>query len=149
MATPDCRGRCRIFPVVHTENVTAHCRVFSTSISGAAVMLKPHGKLTKHRHPNVDSYDFALSGDGELKINGIPRRLPVKVRARDWHEGEAGPEGFVFLSVQEFLNGKTPCDIGLDTEGEALDSPRRRNCLNAIFVFKLLLGLKGWTTQRY
>lgn len=107
--------------ITHTENVTAIVVFREGPFQAQLVMVKPNGVLPSHRHPNVDSYELPVGGDGHLDINGKVKRLPVRIRPTDWHGGKAGATGFMFLSVQQWLNGKLPGDVGQDWQGEPID----------------------------
>lgn len=108
-------------PVVHTSEVTAIVVFRDPPFQAQLVILKPNGVLPSHRHPNVDSYELPVAGDGHLEINGRERRLPIRIRPQDFHGGRAGPEGFMFLSVQRWENGIPPTDVGTDWIGEPID----------------------------
>ncbi len=92
------------------------------------------GHFPPHRHPNVDSIEYLLSGqigfhvagraapvedvfavaaDGAAKLCGTI----VRIRPSDWHGADVGPAGGVFLSIQRWLNGVPPSSVVLDWEG--------------------------------
>lgn len=89
----------------------------------------------EHRHPNVDTVEYFLSGRIAFTINGKPviseeslsRTASdgaselcgkmVRVRPRDWHGASHGPEGGSFLSIQRWLHGIEPTSVTIDWEG--------------------------------
>ena len=95
----------------------------------------PNTIVPQHRHPNVDSYEVALTGV-ELSVGG-KIRLPmwkadikcddsdlsrahysvVRVFPESLHGGRSGPNGGAFLSVQQWLNGVKPTSVGNDWSG--------------------------------
>ena len=86
-----------------------------------------------HRHPDVDTVEFGLSGYGQLFVNDKPsyteqqmeawlagnfKALPIRIQPTDWHSG-IGHKPYAFLSIQKWLNGVKPTSVGLNWEGEA------------------------------
>jgi hypothetical protein len=98
------------------------------------LVITPHedAQITKHRHPNVDSIEFPLAGDGQMFVDDKPiftelqkklwkkNKLPgvlISVPHTSWHFG-SGKVASAFLSIQHWLNGITPKNsVGLDWEG--------------------------------
>ena len=91
--------------------------------------------IPSHTHPNVDSYEVALSGM-EFFLNDkvvLPRwyaNLPsnhcnlstshyevVRVLPESPHSAIAGDKGGSFMSVQHWLNGVKPTSVGNDWDG--------------------------------
>lgn len=87
--------------------------------------------VPEHVHPNVDSLEIYLSGDMYFTLFGRPvhtwaetrelsngasssfgRVVPVPHNAP--HAALIGPRGVSFLSVQEWLNGTVPSQVGRD-----------------------------------
>ena len=97
-------------------------------------ILKPHCVIPEHRHPNVDSWEVFLSGDVEFTADGkvfIPMEesaLPgfdgehayfgadLRVTPGTWHGAHSGAKGGLFLSIQQWLNGVAPTNVGDDWE---------------------------------
>lgn len=95
-------------------------------------VLEPNSFVAEHRHPNVDSFEVYLSGDIEFSLNGDvvttfdQSEIPgftgrhelaghsIRVLPDAWHGARTGPRGGVFLSVQQWLNGARPGDVGAD-----------------------------------
>lgn len=90
------------------------------------------GRVTEHTHPNVDSIEYALSGEvtfslegeifldnGKLAGDGAfdSCGAMLRVRPNRWHGATVGPRGGVFLSIQKWLNGVEPSSVGTDWEG--------------------------------
>ena len=81
------------------------------------VVLFPGHHIQPHYHPNVDSYDLNLTGDGEAwvggklwtkKVQSRPRiNLRIPVIAGVEHHGFT-PNGSGFLSLQKWHNGVVP-----------------------------------------
>ena len=95
----------------------------------------PNTVIPSHTHPNVDSYEVALSGM-EFYLNDkvvLPRwyaNLPahhcnlstshyevVRVLPDSPHSAIAGDKGGSFMSVQHWLNGVKPTSVGNDWDG--------------------------------
>lgn len=92
------------------------------------------GLVPNHAHPNVDSFEVALSGDIRFIVEGrlaLPEEVlrshedgtmlamgsMVRVRAGAWHGAMVGEGGGAFLSLQRWLNGVAPTSVALDWEG--------------------------------
>ena len=65
--------------------------------------------VRQHRHPDVDTIEFALAGAGSVWLNRREFYMAaegpfrgLRISSRSWHGGKAGPEGAVFLSVQHW-----------------------------------------------
>lgn len=99
----------------------------------------------EHRHPNVDSYEVAISypipfiKNGKLlsgpelvvRVPGINDRHVdcncVRLLPTDWHKAPVMPEsGGVVLSVQRWLNDVEPTSVGLDWIGEPTTEGHRK-----------------------
>tara|TARA_R100000742_G_C4201980_1_gene30818 strand:+ start:48 stop:572 length:525 start_codon:yes stop_codon:yes gene_type:complete len=97
----------------------------------------PNTIIPSHTHPNVDSYEVALSGM-EFYLNDkvvLPRwyaNVPapnndlsmshyqvVRVLPDCPHSAKAGKSGGSFMSVQHWLNGVKPTSVGNDWNGES------------------------------
>ena len=80
----------------------------------------PGVSVAEHGHPNVDSYELAIAGDGDLTVDGETwntglLKKEVYIRANVLHSGTAGPNGGIFLSIQKWADGVTPTCVGLDS----------------------------------
>lgn len=97
--------------------------------------------LPEHRHPNVDTVEVFLAGEFGFTKNGrLVNRggrvspigadgvaqlcgLQVRVRPQDLHgAAPLGEGGWVFLSLQHWLNGVPPSSVGLDWAGPQHES---------------------------
>ncbi len=106
-------------------------------------VLKPDSVVPPHRHPNVDSFEVYLSGDIEFSLNGdivTPMEFSaepgftgahcsfgevIRVLPHSPHGAKIGKKGGCFLSIQRWLNGVEPTNVGDDWEH--LDGETRRN----------------------
>lgn len=88
-----------------------------------------------HKHPDVDSYEYFLSGPIGFNINGRPVAddAHVKAIAEDGasflcgrylrvnhsapHGARVGKEGGAFISLQRWLNGVKPTSVGMNWDG--------------------------------
>ena len=91
--------------------------------------------IPSHTHPNVDSYEVALSGmefflDDKVVLPRWYANLPsnhcnlstshyefVRVLPESPHSAIAGDKGGSFMSVQHWLNGVKPTSVGNDWDG--------------------------------
>ena len=98
----------------------------------------PNTIIPSHTHPNVDSYEVALSGmefylDDKVvlprwyaNIKGNGTNLPdshykvVRVLPESPHSAIAGDKGGAFMSVQRWLNGVEPTSVGNDWDGTTM-----------------------------
>ena len=97
---------------------------------------KPNTIIKEHSHPNVDSYELFLWGmtfthkgktiiDQDMAFkekNNLPRcsYWTLRVKPGDVHGGFSSSKGGSFLSIQKWLNGKTPKNVSEDWNGETL-----------------------------
>jgi quercetin dioxygenase-like cupin family protein len=84
------------------------------------VVTEPNVDVAEHCHPNVDSYEMALAGVGDVSIADVLRntkKMPIFVHipAGCVHSGKSSPEGGIFLSIQKWLNNVSPTCVGLDS----------------------------------
>tara|TARA_R100000353_G_C6413001_1_gene170976 strand:- start:29 stop:556 length:528 start_codon:yes stop_codon:yes gene_type:complete len=98
----------------------------------------PNTVIPSHTHPNVDSYEVALSGM-EFYLNDkvvLPRWYAdlkasncdlstshyevVRVLPDCPHSAKAGKNGGSFMSVQRWLNGVEPTSVGNDWDGKTM-----------------------------
>jgi hypothetical protein len=104
----------------------------------------PGVEIPDHVHPNVDSYEVYFSGQIAFRKAGrrvvAPRLWPLKlkngmqalfghrieIRATDAHGGAVGPLGASFLSIQKWLNGVAPTNVGDDWQFAGAET-RARN----------------------
>lgn len=87
------------------------------------LMALPNAPAPVHRHLRCDSADLLLHGEvaGAVEGRGFtpprgPLHLQLKTISRgEWHGGQAGPKGFVWLSFQRWHDGE-PTFISEDWE---------------------------------
>jgi len=95
----------------------------------------PNTVIPEHLHPNVDSYEVALTGmeftlEGKIVLpmwasemkcedSNLSRAhySTVRVLPESLHGGRSGPKGGAFMSVQHWLNGVKPTSVGNDWNG--------------------------------
>ena len=97
----------------------------------------PNTVIPSHTHPNVDSYEVALSGmefflDDKVVLPRWYANTPslaassnlsashyevVRVLPESPHSAIAGDKGGSFMSVQHWLNGVKPTSVGNDWDG--------------------------------
>jgi hypothetical protein len=103
-------------------------------------ILDPNTNIPEHLHPNVDSFEVFLTGDIEFTINGkvlTPRSDSanfnglsphfnkfIRVSPTTWHGGKSAEVGGTFLSIQQWLNGVKPTNVGNDWEHRPNESKR-------------------------
>jgi len=92
-------------------------------------LFPPFAVAPEHTHPNVHSYEVGLSGDLWFSHGGkwihpkhpafhfYRRNRCIRVHNVDLHGAAVGPNGGMFLSVQQWLNGVPPTCVGKDYEG--------------------------------
>ena len=92
-------------------------------------LFPPFAVAPEHTHPNVHSYEVGLSGDLWFSHGGkwihpkhpafhfYRRNRCIRVNNVDLHGASVGPNGGMFLSVQQWLNGVPPTCVGKDYEG--------------------------------
>lgn len=103
----------------------------------------PNTIIPPHRHPNVDSFEVYLSGDIEFDVGGeVVMEMSehadpaqehynfcmgrcVRVLPSAWHSARSGPRGGSFMSIQRWLNGVTPTNVGDDWDRQG--NEERRN----------------------
>lgn len=106
-------------------------------------VLKADSVVPDHQHPNVDSFEVYLSGDIEFSLEGLvvtPMLLSehpdftgahqcvgksIRVPPLSWHGAKSGHKGGMFLSIQQWLNGVPPTNVGDDWTHR--DGETRRN----------------------
>lgn len=90
----------------------------------------------EHRHPNVDSFEYHLSGDIRFTLNGV-QTVPdeqcaalvdgvswlcgkhlTRIKPTDWHGASMSAGSGAFLSIQKWLEGVQPTSVGMDWEGK-------------------------------
>lgn len=100
------------------------------------IIMDPNSIIPKHKHPNMDSFEVYAGGqinffkNGELETEDFNlvdttkiyqsknRGDFLRILPGDMHNGDFGPEGGVFFSVQKWQNGISPKDVTEDWEGE-------------------------------
>lgn len=98
-------------------------------------IVPPNYIIPEHTHPNVDSIEVYIGGQirfshgGKFVVtedqfnnpneHGGPqlRGQRIRVRPSDVHGGVFGPNGGVFLSVQQWLNDVEPHCVSADYDG--------------------------------
>lgn len=88
------------------------------------VIVKPDHKSPSHSHPNIDSVEYGLAGDGEgtFESDRNARFGPlVFIEPGESHTAGAGHTGGAFISIQKWINGTTPTSVELDWNGTPLD----------------------------
>lgn len=87
--------------------------------------------IPEHTHPNVDSIEIFLGGQIRFSHSGkwvrqegdgfaTLRGTQIRVKPHDLHGGTFGPDGGVFLSSQEWLNGVAPHCVAADYTGAVM-----------------------------
>ena len=97
------------------------------------LFIVPHdtSTFTEHRHPDVNVYEFHLTGDAVLYRDGVAMATPEYVQ--QWINGTVeaslipipptcvhsgmGFTPYAFLSIQEWLNDVHPTSVGLNWIG--------------------------------
>lgn len=85
------------------------------------VSTEPNVAVAEHCHPNVDSYEVALAGMGDVAIAELLRNtknmpMHVHIPAGCMHGGKSSPQGGIFLSIQKWINNIPPTCVGLDSK---------------------------------
>ena len=96
----------------------------------------PNIVIPEHTHPDVDSYECFLQGmefslNGEIitsqeeaskEQNGFPIKLhsTIRVRPNERHGGTSSSKGGAFISIQHWLNGVEPSNVGLNWDGKTM-----------------------------
>lgn len=90
------------------------------------VVARPHAQIPRHRHDHVDSYEVALAGSVNIVIGhrayviaaenqrGALAAQILHVPRGEWHEGRALEQGSIYLSFQEWDEGRGPGLITTD-----------------------------------
>ena len=96
------------------------------------IVPEANSSFTNHRHPNVDTYEFPLSGEHMLYfdekpvyyeedmkdwVKGLHNTGPLHILPEQFHSGK-GVTPYAFLSIQKWLNGVEPSSVGFDWIGE-------------------------------
>lgn len=88
----------------------------------------PHGVATPHTHPNIDSVEVHVGGDGEFVADSSTHHFGMlRILPGENHGATTGPEGIAFFSVQKWLNGVKPSSVELDWGGEPLDQAHAKD----------------------
>lgn len=92
------------------------------------VCIPPFTCVPTHRHNRVSSVELALGGSGSITIGErvlnvleytLRERLVLtRIPAGVWHGGEVGPDGAMWLSFQQWLEGPVSW-LGYDWELKA------------------------------
>ena len=102
--------------VVHRDE---NCQVERVSV--------PAGTIALHRHPGVETCEYFVCGSGVLQIGARRVELDesqpssrqiVPIPSWAWHGGTVGPQGIVFLSIQQWRD-----DLALSSVAEVWDGP--------------------------
>ncbi len=109
------------------------------------IIMDPDAIAPAHKHPNMDSFELYAGGQINFYKNGklettdfntvdtdknffAPNRGNfLRIHPEDWHNGNFGPEGAVFFSVQKWLNGVEPKDVTEDWDGEVYSDQHMAN----------------------
>lgn|SRR5262245_12233950 len=107
-------------------------------------ILAPDSVVHEHRHPHVDSFEVYLAGDIAFSLEGqvltpledsaTPgfdgrHRLAgthIRVAPGAWHGARTGAKGGVFLSIQRWLDGVQPTNVGDDWQSREGETQRNR-----------------------
>lgn len=88
----------------------------------------PHGIATEHTHPNVDSVEVHVAGDGQFTSDSNSHHFGMlRILPGENHGATTGPEGIAFFSIQKWLNGVPPSSVELDWGGEPLDAAHAKD----------------------
>ena len=105
--------------VIHRD---ANCQVERVSV--------PSGTIALHRHPGVDTCEYFVRGSGVLQVGRRRVQLDeskpasrqiVPIPSFAWHGGDVGPQGIVFLSIQQWREG-----LSLSSVIEVWDGPTEK-----------------------
>ncbi len=98
-------------------------------------VVPPHYIIPEHTHPNVDSMEVYIGGDGKFSLHGrwvmsdesltVPSQYGtwqhrggrIRVKPNELHGAKYGPLGGVFMSSQYWLNGVEPHCVSADYSG--------------------------------
>ena len=87
----------------------------------------PNVIIPEHIHPNIDSYEIAISGmtfihSGitMMTSEGSCSGMSIYVDHSHWHGGYSSENGGFFLSAQQWLNGVQPTSVGNDWCGDTM-----------------------------
>lgn len=102
--------------------------------------------FTEHRHPDVDTIEYPLCGDGDIYVNGKPTVTPkqkklwmagklpsclVPILHQDWHYGQNSKPS-AFISFQKWLNGVQPTSVGINWEGSPISDVHKELINNGV-----------------
>jgi len=81
--------------------------------------VKPNSEIKPHIHPNVDSFEMFVGGDISFMCDDVwyDQDLigaTIRVPPSSYHGGKFGERGGCFISIQKWLNNKTPRFVGDD-----------------------------------
>lgn len=85
---------------------------------------KPGATAPAHRHPNIDSVEYGVGGNGEQNFKSernAHRGALFFVEPNELHIAQAGSSGGAFISIQKWLNGVEPTSVEQDWIGDPLD----------------------------
>lgn len=118
--------------VLLTDGVTSIVLYREKQFQVELVVCAPGTVIPEHTHPDVESYEIAISGALEFFVSGQQAGFFREPRAdglsRDFgkfvpvpsdapHHGRAGAEGACFISVQHWREGVAPSHVGLNWKG--------------------------------
>jgi hypothetical protein len=130
--------------ITKVEDVTTVLMYRVDQFQVQMICVPPNYIIPEHVHPNIDSYEVGIGGGMCFSRNGHwitnetidfhgrkiewhgagtlnkKRGSAIRVKPNDIHGGMFGPEGGVFLSVQQWLNGVLPSCVGADYAGKVL-----------------------------
>ena len=114
-------------PLNFVEGVTGYTINRYNQFQTQLFIASPNTEIPDHIHPNVDSFEVAISGmtfrhSGE--VIGTPETMQsgeaIYVAHNDWHGGVSSSTGGCFMSVQKWLNDVTPSSVERDWNGETM-----------------------------
>jgi hypothetical protein len=117
-------------PTNHVPDAVTHVGDFSGvtlfregPFQAQLFIVRPNGKSPVHTHPNVDSVEYGLAGDGQDSFTSERHAKSgpfYMIAPGEAHTAAAGCSGGAFISFQKWLNGK-PTSIEKDWIGDLLD----------------------------
>jgi len=101
------------------------------------VMIPPWSIIGEHGHSNIDSFEMYIGGDLVFSRDGywvvedddiVPENPTpeganprsgniIRIHPGQLHGGVVGPNGGIFMSIQQWLNGVEPSCVGDDYDG--------------------------------
>jgi quercetin dioxygenase-like cupin family protein len=111
-------------PVAIDGNLSALVLYRTGAFQVQLFIVAPGTVVPEHCHPDVDSFEVYLGGDIAFTLDGEPcNEHVIRVTPQTWHGARVGERGGAFLSVQHWLNGRTPSTVA--DSWRARDDTRR------------------------